>query len=100
VVKLLLRAGADTDKARDGRTTPLYMASRQGHAECVLALLQAGADRTKAARKGISFVHKACLKGRGAVVEALVRTFPDPRVWHVFLVGTLREGMEFCLSFA
>jgi ankyrin repeat protein len=49
VVKMLLGAGADVNKAAtDDGATPLWTASYHGHAEVVKMLLSAGADVNKA----------------------------------------------------
>ena len=43
VVRLLVDAGADKDKADDDGRTPLWMASQNGHLEVVRVLVDAGA---------------------------------------------------------
>jgi ankyrin repeat protein len=48
VVKALLAAQADVNKADNGGQTPLYRASFNGHLEVVKALLAAQADVNKA----------------------------------------------------
>jgi ankyrin repeat protein len=46
VVKLLLQAGAEVDKANDEIGTPLQEARMQGHEAVVAALIAAGANKT------------------------------------------------------
>ena len=48
VVRLLIDAGADKDKARTDGATPLYIACQNGHLEVVRLLIDAGADKDKA----------------------------------------------------
>ena len=48
VVKVLLEAGVDKDRADTESFVPLHSASENGHAEVVNVLLQAGADKDKA----------------------------------------------------
>jgi ankyrin repeat protein len=48
VVKTLLAAGAEVDKADSDGMTPLYWASRYGHVEVVKTLLAAEAEVDKA----------------------------------------------------
>ena len=47
VVRLLLEASADKDKAAESGATPLIMASQQGHLETARLLLEASADKDK-----------------------------------------------------
>ena len=42
MVRALLEAGADINKARNGCDTPLFIACREGHAD-VVRVLEAGA---------------------------------------------------------
>ena len=48
VVRLLLDAGADRNKANGAGTTALMMASDPGHSEVVCLLLEAGAEKNLA----------------------------------------------------
>ena len=47
VVKVLLEARADKDKATDDGATPLYVASQEGHVDVVRVLLEAGQTSTR-----------------------------------------------------
>ena len=49
VVRLLIEAGADVNKAVADGVTSLYVAAQNGHEAVVLALIQAGGDVNKAA---------------------------------------------------
>jgi ankyrin repeat protein len=53
VVKTLLAAEADVNKADDDGETPLYWASHKGHLEVVKVLLAAEAEVDKANDEGI-----------------------------------------------
>ena len=44
VVRTLMEAGADVNKATDDGVTPLYMAAYKGHEAMVRTLMEAGAD--------------------------------------------------------
>ena len=43
-MRALIELGADVNKARDDRLTPLFIAAQQGHEAVVRALVGAGAD--------------------------------------------------------
>ena len=59
VVRELLAAGADLNKASMYGWTPLYLASREGHVEVVRVLLAAGADPNKASNNGTTPLQQA-----------------------------------------
>ena len=45
VVRVLIEAGADVNKAKmKGGAFPLYLAAQQGHADCLHSILKAGGD--------------------------------------------------------
>ena len=52
LLKCLLRAGADKEKANKDGWTPLIVASNKGHTEIVEILIRAGADKEKADKDG------------------------------------------------
>ena len=52
VVKILVKHGADPNRASSDGNTPLHKAAMDGHAEVVIALLEAGADPAIKDRSG------------------------------------------------
>ena len=62
VVKALIEAGADVNKARDDGWTPLYTAASNGHEAVVKALIEAGADVNKADNDGKTPLYMAAVK--------------------------------------
>ena len=73
MVKMLLDAGADPDKANNADETPLYQAAENGLEEVVKLLLQAGADPDKYDEEGISPLNKAVQRGNLKVVTLLLK---------------------------
>lgn len=64
--QLLLRAGAQVDKAlRDG-STALHLAAPQGHADVIRVLVEAGAQ-VQAQQQGFTALHLAAQKGHAYV---------------------------------
>ena len=78
VVRLLLEAGADKDKAsnKDG-STPLFMAAQANRREVVRLLLAADADKEKAKEDGTTPLLVAACKGHGEVVADLLKAGAD-----------------------
>jgi ankyrin repeat protein len=76
-VQALLQGGADVDKARDDGTTPLFIASQQGHLPVVQALLQGGADTDKVADNGATPLCMSSHQGHVPVVHALLQGGAD-----------------------
>jgi ankyrin repeat protein len=72
VVSALLAAGAEVNKAKDGRETALILAARAGHATVVSALLAAGAEVDTAKAYEVTALMLAADHGRDAVVSALL----------------------------
>merc|ERR1712087_95602 len=56
-------------------TTPLFVASKKGHIDCVKNLLDAKADASLATRSGLSPLWIAAQKGRKGCVELLLNDF-------------------------
>jgi len=54
LVRLLLDAGADTQKVSNQGCTPLFIACQQGHEEMVRMLLGEGADKDGASNHGVT----------------------------------------------
>ena len=52
IVNVLIREGADVNKAHKDGCTPLYVASENGHTEIVNVLIKEGADVNKAHNDG------------------------------------------------
>ena len=52
MLRALIEAGADVNKAMDNGATPLYMAAQNGHEAVVRALIEFGADVNKARDNG------------------------------------------------
>ena len=71
IVKGLLAAGADKDKAMDNGATPLYVAAQNGHIAVVEALLCAGADWRKKAADGETALDKARGEGHQEIILLL-----------------------------
>src|SRR3990167_3822519 len=71
-VASLLDAGADHNLADKARRTPLFWASRYGHAEVVRLLLGAGADPNLASKGGITPLSCASMNGHVEEVKLLL----------------------------
>jgi hypothetical protein len=69
LVKVLIAAGADVNKADNDVRTPLYCAARYGHDAVVKVLIAAGADVNKADNDGQTPL--SCAAGHEAVVKML-----------------------------
>ena len=76
IVKGLLTAGADKDKASKGGCTPLLYAAKGGHVGVVTALVEAGADKDRA-NDGSTPLIWAAGRGHVEVVTALVEAGAD-----------------------
>lgn len=74
MIGVLLYAGANTESTtRLGGYTPLHLASREGNAAALDALLSGGADVDAVTTTGIGALHYAAASGRADAVETLVR---------------------------
>ena len=63
----------------DSGYTPLHYAAREGHAECVRALLASGANANARTRAGgATPLHRAAFTGAGACVRLLLEGGADP----------------------
>ena len=79
VVRLLLDAGADLDKADVDGETPLYWASVKDHRDVVKMLLDAGADPDLANNKDEKTpLYQAAESGLEEVVKLLLHAGADP----------------------
>ena len=74
LVRYLIDRGADVNRT-DGtraRNTPLHLAARAGHSDCVEALLEAGAIRWQQDSHGDTPLHWAVRQGHHAAVDLLL----------------------------
>ena len=72
IVEILLKAGADPNKANNKGDTPLMIASQYGAPLCARALLKAGADPNKAKPDGVTALHVASFNDKVDVVKELL----------------------------
>lgn len=73
MIGVLLYAGANTGSTtRLGAYTPLHVASRNGHAGAVAALLDGGSDANAAATTGVAALHFAAAAGSTEAIAALL----------------------------
>ena len=77
IVKCLLAAGADKDKADNDGYTPLLGAAGEGHVEIVRLLLAAGANKNKATSVGMTALSLATSRGHQEIVQ-LLQPAPPP----------------------
>ena len=73
LVGILAEAGANIEAAtRIGRFTPLHVASREGSAAAIKALLAAGADPNATNGAGVTPLHLAAMAGTPEAINALL----------------------------
>jgi ankyrin repeat protein len=78
LMEVLLYAGATLEPTtRLGGYTPLHLASREGRAATVTALLEAGADESRYTDTGVSSLHLAAEAGDSEAVAALLERGAD-----------------------
>ena len=77
VVRLLLEAGADTNKARHDGSTPLIVACSNGFSDVVCLLLEGGADKDKPGPSGGTPLLLACQNGHLQVARLLLKAGAD-----------------------
>ena len=77
IVRELLSAGADKDKADNDDWTPLLWAVEDGHAEVVEVLLVTGADKDKAETGGMTPLVWASTHGHVGIVQMLLAVGAD-----------------------
>ncbi|WP_217126415.1 ankyrin repeat domain-containing protein [Hydrogenophilus thiooxidans] len=71
VVDLLLKAGANPNRASENGMTPLMWAARNGHAAVVARLLAHGADTEAVSDRGYTAVSLALSKGETAIAQQI-----------------------------
>ena len=72
VVRALIEAGADVNKASNDGVTPLVIAAGLGHEAVLRELIKVGADVNKADDNGVTPLVVAALPGRAAIVQLLI----------------------------
>ena len=80
VLKLLMDAGANPNKADNHKMTPLHYAAMYGSAEVVKTLLDKGAEPNSTDENGWTPLHYATkwVGGRTEVIQALLDGGADP----------------------
>ena len=74
VAKKFLREGADTDKAKNTGSTPLYIASQKGFADIAKLLIDKGADLNKPDKDNRTPLFMVCRGGHLDVVKLLIQS--------------------------
>ena len=77
IMKMLLAAGADTNKADHIGNTALILASVKGHLDIVKMLLNEEADTNKANHNGTTALILASMKGHSEIVKMLLNEEAD-----------------------
>jgi len=72
VVQILIKAGADVNRADKRGHTPLQSATSFGHNDIAEMLLDYGADPNKADEDGLTPLHKAASDGNRELVKLLI----------------------------
>jgi ankyrin repeat protein len=80
VLRALLEAGADPDRAESDGFTPLAWAVAGGSCESASMLLEAGADPNRADSHGRTPLHRAADHGRLELVRLLLEHGADPSI--------------------
>ena len=78
IVKCLLAAGVDKDKADNGGNAPLIWAAIRGHVEAVQLLLAAGANKNKVTSGGETALSLATSEGHQEIIQLLQSAGPQP----------------------
>ena len=77
VVKALIEASADVNKADNDGVTPLHSAALVGLEAVVNVLIEAGADVNETSNNGDTPLSSAAWKGHDAVVKVLIEAGAD-----------------------
>ncbi|XP_019869510.2 palmitoyltransferase Hip14 isoform X2 [Aethina tumida] len=100
IIKFFIEKGAEVDAVGgELNATPLHWATRQGHLDAAVILMNAGADPTLRDAEGCSCIHLAAQFGHTALVAYFVargvspdlvdRTGMTPLMWSVWKVCSL-----------
>uniref|UniRef100_A0A1A9VJN9 ANK_REP_REGION domain-containing protein n=1 Tax=Glossina austeni TaxID=7395 RepID=A0A1A9VJN9_GLOAU len=77
VTELLIKKGAEVDKANQYRCIPLHYAAENGHKEIVNALIENGADVNAVGEDEWTPLHYAAVEGHTEIVNALIAKGAD-----------------------
>ena len=77
IVRTLIDAIADVNKAMDNGVTPLYISAQNGHKTVVQVLIELGANVSKAMDNGATPLYIAARNGDENVVQALIEASAD-----------------------
>jgi cytohesin len=71
MVRALIKAGTDVNKANIDGWTPLFIVAQKGHEAVVRTLIELGADVNKATDNGVTPLFFAAQNGHTAIVQIL-----------------------------
>jgi len=97
-VRLLIRAGAPVDGARDDGATPLFKACHLGRADLVEVLLEAGADPSLRVQ-GWSPLDLSCREGHEQIVKMLLAKLPAEDMSPTLLADLAAGDLASLLAF-
>ena len=78
VIKVLMEAGADPNRADEDGFTPLYWTAKNGHAGAADTLIECGALHDKADKSGCTPLHCAAQSGHREVLSVLLKRGSNP----------------------
>jgi len=95
IVKLLLKEGAEVDRAKGDGNTPLHLAAFNGNSDIVQILLAHGADRWKKNRRSETADTIARRKGHDTIVDLIRRNSGEKKPDGTGFVTLDMFAMEF-----